>query len=89
MNWFGRPLASGCLAVLAGLTLLSAQAQAQSYPTRSITMIVPFAAGGPTDVIARIVTGHMAQTLGQSHHHRERGRRRRHHRHHARGARRQ
>jgi tripartite-type tricarboxylate transporter receptor subunit TctC len=29
-------------------------------------MIVPFAAGGPTDVISRIVTGHMAQTLGQS-----------------------
>jgi tripartite-type tricarboxylate transporter receptor subunit TctC len=29
-------------------------------------MIVPFAAGGPTDVIARIVTGHMAQTLGQT-----------------------
>ncbi len=66
MNWFGRSLAGGCLAVLAGLTLLSAQAQAQSYPTRSITMIVPFAAGGPTDVIARIVTGHMAQTLGQA-----------------------
>ena len=29
-------------------------------------MIVPFAAGGPTDVISRIVTGHMAQTLGQA-----------------------
>jgi tripartite-type tricarboxylate transporter receptor subunit TctC len=41
-------------------------AQAQDYPTRNITMIVPFAAGGPTDVIARIVTGHMQQTLGQS-----------------------
>jgi tripartite-type tricarboxylate transporter receptor subunit TctC len=41
-------------------------AQAQDYPTRAITMIVPFAAGGPTDVVARIVTGHMAQTLGQS-----------------------
>ena len=54
------------LAALAGLALLSAQAQAQAYPTRSITMIVPFAAGGPTDVIARIVTGHMAQTLGQA-----------------------
>ena len=66
MNWFGRSLASGCLAVLAGLTLFSVPAQAQTYPTRSITMIVPFAAGGPTDVIARIVTGHMAQTLGQS-----------------------
>jgi tripartite-type tricarboxylate transporter receptor subunit TctC len=66
MNWFGRSLASGCLAALAGLTLLSVQAQAQSYPTRSITMIVPFAAGGPTDIIARIVTAHMAQTLGQA-----------------------
>ena len=54
MNRYGRSLASGCLAALAGLTLLSAQVQAQSYPTRSITMIVPFAAGGPTDVIARI-----------------------------------
>src|SRR3569833_3181195 len=66
MNWYGRSLASGFLAALAGLTLLSGPSQAQSYPTRSITMIVPFAAGGPTDVIARIVTGHMAQTLGQS-----------------------
>src|SRR6478672_8395630 len=66
MNWYGRSLASGCLAALAGLGLLSAQAQAQTYPTRGITMIVPFAAGGPTDVIARIVTGHMAQTLGQT-----------------------
>ncbi|MCX7307735.1 MAG: tripartite tricarboxylate transporter substrate binding protein BugD [Afipia sp.] len=42
-----------------------APAHAQDYPTRNITMIVPFAAGGPTDVIARIVTGHMQQTLGQ------------------------
>ena len=66
MNWYGRSLASGCLAALAGLGLLSTRAQAQAYPTRSITMIVPFAAGGPTDVIARIVTGHMAQTLGQA-----------------------
>ncbi|MBR1273862.1 tripartite tricarboxylate transporter substrate binding protein BugD [Bradyrhizobium sp. AUGA SZCCT0283] len=66
MNWYGRSLASGCLAALAGLALLSAPAQAQSYPTRSITMIVPFAAGGPTDVISRIVTAHMAQTLGQT-----------------------
>jgi tripartite-type tricarboxylate transporter receptor subunit TctC len=39
--------------------------QAQGYPTRPITMIVPFAAGGPTDVIARIVTDHMSRTLGQ------------------------
>jgi hypothetical protein len=88
MNWYGRSLASGFLAALAGLTSLSPQALAQSYPTRSITMIVPFAAGGPTDVIARIVTGHMAHA-GPDHHHRERGRRRRNHRHHARIPRRQ
>jgi tripartite-type tricarboxylate transporter receptor subunit TctC len=54
------------VAALAGAAALVAPARAQDYPTRSITMIVPFAAGGPTDVVARIVTGHMAQTLGQS-----------------------
>ena len=66
MNSFRRLFATGGLAALAGLGPIAAPAQAQDYPTRSITMIVPFAAGGPTDVVARIVTGHMAQTLGQS-----------------------
>jgi tripartite-type tricarboxylate transporter receptor subunit TctC len=42
------------------------QAAAQQYPTRSITVVVPFPAGGPSDVIARIVTEHMSKTLGQS-----------------------
>lgn len=42
----------------------SAQAQ-QAWPQRPITMIVPFAAGGPTDVVARIVGDHMGRTLGQ------------------------
>src|SRR6478609_3662963 len=61
-----RALAGACAAALASLCAFAAPAQAQNYPTRSITMIVPFAAGGPTDVISRIVTSHMAQTLGQS-----------------------
>ncbi|PIT06537.1 hypothetical protein TSA1_35990 [Bradyrhizobium nitroreducens] len=61
-----RALTGACAAALASLGILIAPAEAQTYPTRSITMIVPFAAGGPTDVVARIVTGHMAQTLGQS-----------------------
>jgi tripartite-type tricarboxylate transporter receptor subunit TctC len=50
-------------AVLA-LTGYGAQAQG-NYPQRPITMVVPFAAGGPTDVIARIVGDHMSRTLGQ------------------------
>jgi tripartite-type tricarboxylate transporter receptor subunit TctC len=66
MNWYGRSLAGACIAALSSLGAVVAPAQAQNYPTRSITMIVPFAAGGPTDVIARIVTAHMAQTLDQS-----------------------
>jgi tripartite-type tricarboxylate transporter receptor subunit TctC len=63
---FVRALTGACAAALASLTAFVAPAEAQTYPTRSITMIVPFAAGGPTDVISRIVTGNMAQTLGQS-----------------------
>ena len=38
---------------------------AQGYPTRAITVVVPFPAGGPSDVVARIVTEHMSKTLGQ------------------------
>jgi tripartite-type tricarboxylate transporter receptor subunit TctC len=66
MNLSSRILATAGLAILAGAGAVIAPAQAQDYPTRAVTMIVPFAAGGPTDVISRIVTGHMAQTLGQS-----------------------
>ena len=42
-----------------------APAAAQDYPTKTITLIVPFAAGGPTDIVARIVGEHMSRTLGQ------------------------
>ncbi len=63
---FIRALAGACAAALTSLGAFVAPVEAQTYPTRSITMIVPFAAGGPTDVVARIVTSHMAQTLGQS-----------------------
>src|SRR5687768_6270201 len=51
------------LAALAGV--VATGAQAQTYPQRPVTMIVPFAAGGPTDVVARIVSDHMSRTLGQ------------------------
>jgi tripartite-type tricarboxylate transporter receptor subunit TctC len=52
--------------IAAALGLVAGGAIAQGdYPSRPITMIVPFAAGGPTDVIARIVGEHMSRTLGQ------------------------
>jgi tripartite-type tricarboxylate transporter receptor subunit TctC len=41
-------------------------AAAEDYPTRPITMIVPFAAGGPTDVLGRLMAQHMGNTLGQN-----------------------
>src|SRR5215472_14034408 len=37
----------------------------QAYPTRPMTMIIPFAAGGPTDVLGRVVAQRMSETLGQ------------------------
>jgi tripartite-type tricarboxylate transporter receptor subunit TctC len=56
---------AGALAGLSAIAALSAPAQAQPYPARPITMIVPFAAGGPTDIVARIVADNMSKTLGQ------------------------
>jgi tripartite-type tricarboxylate transporter receptor subunit TctC len=52
------PLLVACL-------LATMPASAQTYPTRSINVVVPFPAGGPSDVVARIVTDHMSRTLGQ------------------------
>jgi tripartite-type tricarboxylate transporter receptor subunit TctC len=45
---------------------VSAAAHAQSYPTKPVRLLVGFAAGGPTDVIARILAQDMTQTLGQT-----------------------
>jgi tripartite-type tricarboxylate transporter receptor subunit TctC len=51
--------------LLAVTLLLSTEfAVAEVYPSHSITLIVPFAVGGPNDVLARIVTAHMSETLG-------------------------
>jgi tripartite-type tricarboxylate transporter receptor subunit TctC len=53
------------LAGIAGLALAAVVA-AQDFPTRPITVIVPFSAGGPTDTIARILGERMSRSLGQT-----------------------
>ena len=53
------------LALAATLTVTSG-ALAQQYPTRVITMLVPYAAGGPTDTVARVVAQSMSKPLGQT-----------------------
>lgn len=55
------------LAVAIAIAAMAAgNATAEVYPSRPITMIVPFGAGGPTDVIARILAQRMGQSLGQT-----------------------
>jgi tripartite-type tricarboxylate transporter receptor subunit TctC len=54
-------LAGGTAALLA----LSRIAEAQTYPSRPITIVVPYPAGGPTDTLARILSEHLRTSLGQ------------------------
>jgi tripartite-type tricarboxylate transporter receptor subunit TctC len=57
-----RLFAAACAVLLAAIV----SAQAQGYPSRPITVVVPFPAGGPSDVVARIVAEHMGKVLGQT-----------------------
>jgi tripartite-type tricarboxylate transporter receptor subunit TctC len=54
-------LAAGCLV----LTAVARVAWAQAYPTRPVTIIVPFAPGGATDVVGRIIADYLSRSLGQ------------------------
>jgi tripartite-type tricarboxylate transporter receptor subunit TctC len=54
------------LGLFAGATLLAGAAGAQTFPDRVVKLVVPYPAGGPTDVIARIVAEEMGKSLGQN-----------------------
>jgi tripartite-type tricarboxylate transporter receptor subunit TctC len=54
---------AAALGLTVGLGLGSASAQ--DYPTSTITIVVPFSAGGPTDTVTRLVAEPMSRTLGQ------------------------
>lgn len=53
-------------ATVAALGLFVGSAHAETYPSRTITMVVPFAAGGPTDTVSRLVAESMGKDLGQT-----------------------
>lgn len=57
--------AAAALLAVAGLSAISTAAGAETYPTRPITMIVPFPAGGATDTLARFLGQYMHDLLGQ------------------------
>src|SRR6185369_11442595 len=58
---FSRRTTAAVIAIAA----LTAPAAAQEWPTRPVTMVVPFAAGGAFDVIARVITPRLSEILGQ------------------------
>src|SRR5882724_1660598 len=53
------------VAALAGMLAWSGAAGAEDYPARAVTMVIPFAAGGPTDVLGRVMAQRMSELLGQ------------------------
>jgi tripartite-type tricarboxylate transporter receptor subunit TctC len=62
-----RKIKTLALAALAALSVgITATAQAQAFPDKPISLIVPFAAGGPTDVVARMIAIPMGKALGQT-----------------------
>ena len=60
-----KAICKGLLGV-AALVMGCLPAAAQNYPTRPITMVVPYPAGGPSDVVARIMAEGMSRALGQN-----------------------
>ena len=59
-------LSIGILGAALGSSLAPVSAQPAAYPSQNIRMVIGFAAGGPTDVIGRILAQHMSASLGQS-----------------------
>src|SRR5258708_5187941 len=64
-NRFTRTTKACIAALVAAYLSAAGSAAAQVYPTRPVTIVVPFAAGGGNDILARLLAQHMGQALGQ------------------------
>jgi tripartite-type tricarboxylate transporter receptor subunit TctC len=63
--WTIREMLVAAVAVALGLMATTAETTAQAYPSRPITVVVPFPAGGPSDTVVRLLGEHMRGPLGQ------------------------
>lgn len=63
-QWFRRAAAAALIAV-ATPAVLAGSAAAQSYPTQPVRLVVPYPAGGPTDVLGRVIAQKLTESLGQ------------------------
>lgn len=66
MVFFPRAILVGAVALAAVAAVPKAASAQTAYPTKPITLVVPAAAGGPTDTVARLVAESMGRTLGQT-----------------------
>jgi tripartite-type tricarboxylate transporter receptor subunit TctC len=54
-----------CAAALFGLSAALVEAQAQNFPSRTITLVIPFAPGGSNSIVGRVIADKMGQLLGE------------------------
>jgi tripartite-type tricarboxylate transporter receptor subunit TctC len=60
-----RIMLHGLAGITVALLLVNSGVRADDYPSRPVQMIIPFAAGGPTDIVGRIMAAKMGEVLGQ------------------------
>ncbi|MCA0422033.1 MAG: tripartite tricarboxylate transporter substrate binding protein [Proteobacteria bacterium] len=61
-----KRMMAAAVAGLVSLGLSTGAVLAQAFPSKPITLVVPFAPGGPTDIVARVIAARMGETLGQT-----------------------